>query len=102
MEMVNVEERDSESEGHPLGKRSADEERAEESGAAGEGDCREVILGDSGAADSGVNHRDNVLLMGPGGEFGDHTTIFFVDALGGNDIAAENAVDHNGGGGVIT
>ena len=65
VEMVDVDDWYAQSERHSLGERRADEQRAQEPRAAGEGDGRQVGGPERSALERGVDYRDDVLLMGP-------------------------------------
>ena len=62
--MVDVDDGHTQAERHAFGKACADEERAEQARPAGEGDGREVVLVDAGAAEGRVDDGDDILLMG--------------------------------------
>ena len=102
VEMIDFDQGNPQSERHPFGERGAYEQRAEQAGATGESYGVEVAAGDSRPADCRVNYRDNVLLVGAGGQFGYYAAVLFVYALGCYDVRQQQSVADYGRGSVVT
>ena len=101
LEVVDLDHRDVPGDRESLRERDADEERPHQSGAAGEGDGVDVVDRDSCLLERRVDHGDDVLLVGPGGQFGDDSSVFDVHGLGGDDVRQQDVVAQHGGGGVV-
>ena len=65
LQMVDVNERNTQRQCQPFGKRRTDEQGAQESRATGESNRREVGLLHSGTFESRIDHRQDILLMRP-------------------------------------
>ncbi len=100
-EVVDGDERLAERVGEGFGVADADEQRAGEAGAFGDGDGVEVGKGDAGFAEGGVDDGDDGAEVLAGGELGDDAAVGGVDGdLGGDDVRelARAALDDGGGG----
>ena len=102
VQVVDIHQRYVERQSEPLGKRGADVERARQARAAREGDGVDVLAADARLADGLAHNGDNVLLVGPGCQFGDHATIGLMDLLAGNDITQQHGVAQHGSRRVVT
>ena len=60
----------------------------------GEGDGIQRVGADARIAQSRIDHRDDVLLVGAGGELGDDAAVFDVDGLRRDDVRQELSLIH--------
>lgn len=81
LKMVDFNERDVESLSKTFCKRDANQERTQQSGPASESHRIEVAFVNTGIADGSIDGRDDILLMGSRGEFGDNATELAVYGL---------------------
>ena len=61
------------------------------------GDPLNLLFGDPCGRESLVDHLDDQLLVGAGGQFGDHSPVFPVDVLGGDDVGTDRPPVQDGG-----
>ena len=101
LQMVDLHHRDVAGDGEPFGEGDAHHERPEQAGAAREGDGVELVGRDARLLQGGVDHGDDVLLVGPGGEFGNHAPVLHVDGLRRDDVGQQYVVADHGGRGVV-
>ena len=92
VQMVDVDDGHTQTQGHPLGKRGSDKQRAQKSGPAGKRYGREVMPVYPGTLQRSVDHGEYVLLMRARGKLRYHTAIFGMDILRGYHIAQQYAV----------
>ena len=78
--------------GKAFGKADADEQRAQQSGAAGEADGVDFAFVDARLTDGGIHHGNDILLVGTAGQLGHHTTVLFVNFLACNHIGEQPVV----------
>jgi hypothetical protein len=50
-----------------------------------------------GFLQSGMHHRNDILHMGAGSQFGHHTPVLFMNGLIGNKIGKDLAIANDGG-----
>ena len=72
--------------GQGFGKGGPHEKRPQQTGALGEGDPVQVLLADSGLLQGTVDHGNDVLLMCPGGQLRNDSSVFRMDLLVGDYI----------------
>ena len=102
-EVVDGDERLRERVGEGLGVSDADEERAGEAGAFGDGDGVELPHGHLGFAEGSVDDGDDGAEVLAGGELGDDAAVGGVDGdLRGDDVRElACAALNDGGGGLV-
>ncbi len=79
LEVVDGDERLAECVGESLGVTDADEQRAGEAGAFGDGDGVELRHGDTGFAEGGIDDGDDGAEVFARGELGDDASVGGVD-----------------------
>ena len=102
-EVVDSDEGLVEGEGEGFGVEDADEERAGEAGAFGDGDSVEIGEGDAGLGDGLADDGDDVAQVLARGELGDDSAVGGVKGdLGGDDVREDlGAGADDGGGGLV-
>ena len=101
VQMVDINNRNAQSQRQTFGETCAYEQRSDKTGAARECYGREVVFGEASAFYRRVDHGNYVLLVRAGCKLRDYASVFFMYCLRGYDIAAENPVAYYGGGGVV-
>ncbi len=91
-QVIDLDQGDVVRERQALGERHAHHERSEQSGAPRERDGIEFVRSDSGFAQRGVHHGDDVLLVGPRRQLGDHAAVLHVHGLRGDDVRQQHVV----------
>ena len=99
--MVDLDHGDTEGEAEPLGKVSPHQQRAQQSGSAGEGDGIELIGANARATYRLTDDGDDVLLVGTGGELGYDAAVGRMYGLRGDDIAQQLTTAQHGRRGVV-
>lgn len=100
--MVDAVERPAEREGGGLGGLETGHERGGQAGALGGGEDIDLRNGDAGTGERGADHREEILEMLAGGEFGNDSTILGVESrLRGDDIGQDFAIANDGGAGFV-
>ena len=61
-----------------------------------EGDGIDLPDGEPGLSECRVDHRDEVLLVRPRSQFGDHAAVFYVHGLGGDHVRQQQVVADHG------
>ena len=102
LKVVDFDHRDVAGDRKPLGERHAHEQRSDQPRAAREGDGVDPVGGDARLLERRVHDGDDVLLVGPRGQFGDHAAVFDVNRLRGDDVRQQDVVAEHGGRGVVT
>ena len=101
LQMVHIDEGNVKGQRQPFGKRGTDEQGAQESGSAGEGDGGNVVFRHAGTLQSGVHDRQDILLMGPAGEFRNDPSVFLMHFLTRDDIATQHPIHDDSRRGII-
>ena len=101
LKVIDLDHRDVVRDGKPLGERHAHQQRTQQSGAAREGDGVDLFGRQSGLLERRVHHGNDVLLVRPRSQFGDHAAVFDVDGLRGDDVRQQHVVAYHGGGCVV-
>ena len=101
MQVVDLDHGDTEGEAEPLGKVGPHQQRAQQSGAAGEGDGIELIGANARATYRLADDGDDVLLVGTGGELGHNAAVGRMYGLRGDDIAQQLTAAQYGRRGVV-
>ena len=96
LQVVDLDHRDVVRHREPLGERYPDEQRTQQPGAAREGDGVYLRDGKPGLSECRVDHRDDVLLVCPRSQFGDHAAVFYVHGLGGDHVRQQQVVADHG------
>ena len=101
--MVDGNERLAQREGESFAVGDADQQRADQAGALGDGDGGEILQGDSGLLDGFADDRNDLAEVFARGEFGDHAAVLAVNFdLGGDDAGKDAfAIGDDGGGGFV-
>ncbi len=86
LEVVDLDEGNTQGQGEGLGEGGAHEKGTEQSWPPGEGHSRNLASGNSGASQGHIHHGNDVLLMGTAGQLGHHTSICLVHLLSGHYI----------------
>ncbi len=102
--MVNADERLAQGKRHRLAGLETHHQRRRQSRPSRRRHGIELVGLNSGLAQRGVRHRNQILQMLTSGEFGDDAAVFAVDVELGADDAGEDgaAVFDDGGGGFVT
>ena len=96
LEMVHHNQRNVQRNRERLGEGSADEQRAEQAGAAREGYGRKVFSLHSGARQRLAHDRNDVQFMGARRQFRHHSPERLVHRLAGDDVREQVAVTDDG------
>jgi hypothetical protein len=75
LKMVYLDQGNSGGQGKALCKGGPHQKGAEKSGTTGKGNGRQFSLADSGIPQGYIHHRNNILLMRPGGQFRNNAPI---------------------------
>ena len=92
LQMVDLDHRNVQRSRQTFGKRSSDQQRPHQTRPTGESNGTQFGFIDTGTLDRFGNHRNNVLLMCAGSQFGNNTAVGFVNSLTGNYIRQHHAV----------
>jgi len=84
LQVIDLDHRDVAGDRQPLGERHAHEQRSDQSGAAREGDGVQLVGRDAGLPERRIHHGDDILLVGPRGQLGDHAAVLDVHGLRGD------------------
>ena len=102
LQVIDLHQRDVLGHGESLGERNAHQQRPQQTGAPGKGDGVHIVDRQAGILECGIDHGHDVLLMGPRGQFGNHTAVLHVHGLRGDDIGEHRRTAQHGGRGVVT
>ena len=101
LQVIDLHQRSVLGDGEPFGERHADQQRSEQSRAACDGDAVHLVGSHARLFQREIHHRDDILSVGAGGEFGNDAAVFGVDGLRGDDVRQQRPVAYDGGGGVV-
>ena len=95
-EVVDIDERYVVCNRKTFGERYSHEQRSEQARPARKGDGIDLVDGNAGLLDCGVDDRNDILLVCARGEFGNYTAVFLVYGLTCNDVRKQYAVADDG------
>ena len=101
LQVIDFDDRLARGDSQSLGERGPHQQRAQQAGAARKGDGIDLVHRHFGPAERLRNDRQDILLVRPGSQFGNHTSILAVDLLGGHHVGEEVFVAQDGGRGVV-
>ena len=101
LQMIDLHQRNVVGDRESFGERYAHQKRSQQTGAAREGDGVDLVDGDAGLFQSCIDHRNDVLLMGSGGQFRNDTAVFLVHGLRSDYVRQECPVADDCGRSVV-
>ena len=101
LQVVDIHQRNTQTQRQALGKRGANQQRAQQSRAAGERNSTELLFLHSGTLEGRIHYGHDILLMRPGGQLRNDTTVLLVHFLRRNHVALQHAITNHGRGRVV-
>ena len=95
MKMVDVNNRDTQTQRKPFGKRCAHKQRTQQPRATRKRDGRQIAFGNARTFYGRIDHRHYILLVRPRCQFRHHTAIFLMHTLRSYNVREQQPVaDH--------
>ena len=101
LQVIDFDDRLGRGDGQTLGKRGPDQQRTQQAGSPRESNRIDIRQRHASLFQRLRHDRQDVLLVRPGRQFGDHTAIAPVDLLGGHHVGEEIFVAQHGGGSIV-
>ena len=88
--------------GQPLGERHPHQQRPQQAGTPRKGNGIHIVGRQTGILEGGIDHGNDVLLMGPRSQFGNHAAVLHVYGLRSDDIGEHSRAAQYGSRRVVT